>query len=61
MNWVTSPGSLVWTNDLEVQRQLWVKIIVIEALVGTNTLEALGGLDGDQYDDGFLMSEFEVE
>jgi len=30
-------------------------------LVGTNTLEALEGLDGDQSDDGFLMFDHEVE
>jgi len=32
---------------------LWVELLVLEALVGTNALEALEGLDGDQSDDGF--------
>jgi len=30
-------------------------------LVGTTTLEALEGLDGDQSDDGFVISDREVE
>jgi len=30
-------------------------------LVGTNALEALGGLDGDQSDDGFVIFDCEVE
>jgi len=40
---------------------MWVELLVLEALVGVNTLEALEGLDRDQSDDGFVMSDREVE
>ena len=58
---VTSPGSLGWTNTLEARRQMWVELLVLEALVGTNNLETVEGLDGDQNDDSFVMSDCEVE
>jgi len=32
---------------------MWVELLVLESLVGTNALEALEGLDGDQFVDGF--------
>ena len=44
-----------------ILRQLWAELLVLEALVRTNALEALEGLDGDQSDDGFVMSDREVE
>jgi len=37
---------------------MWVELLVQEALVGTNALEVL---DGDQSNDGFVMSRCEVE
>ena len=37
---------------------MWVELLVLEALVGTNALEAL---EGDQSDDGFVMFDHEVE
>jgi len=42
-------------------RPWWVELLVLEALVGINALEALEGFDGDQSDDGFMMSDREVE
>jgi len=33
----------------------------LEALVGTNTVEAMEGLDGHQSNDGVVMSGCEVE
>ena len=38
-----------------------VELLVLEALVGTNALEDLETLDGDQSDDGIVMSDCEVE
>ena len=49
------------TTALESRQQLWVELLVLEALVGTNTLEALEGLDVVQSDDGFVMSNCEVK
>jgi len=40
---------------------LYVELLVLEALVGTNALEALEVLDGDQSEDDFMMSDHEVE
>jgi len=40
---------------------LWVELLFLDALVGKNNLEAFEGLDGDQYDDGFVMYNHEVE
>ena len=40
---------------------MWVGLLVLEALVGTNALEALKGLDGGKPDDGFVMFDHEVE
>ena len=61
VGWVTSLGSLSWTNTLESRRQVWVELLVLEALVGTNNLKALEGLDWDQFDDGVVMFDHEVE
>jgi len=40
---------------------MWLELLVLESLVGINALEALEGLDRDQYDDGLVMSNCEVE
>jgi len=39
VGWVTSPGSPGWINASEVWWHLWVELLVLEALVGTNTLK----------------------
>ena len=39
----------------------WVQLLVLEAIVGTNALKALEGLDGDQFDDDFVIFNHEVE
>ena len=40
---------------------MWVELQFLEALVGTNALEALECLHRDQSNDGFVMSDQEVE
>ena len=37
-------GKTLWKPD----EQLWVELLVLEALIGKNTLESLNNLDRDQ-------------
>lgn len=39
MGCITNPRSPGWTNTLEAQTRLWLELLVLEALVGTNDLD----------------------
>ena len=59
MGWVISPGASV-EQTIWSPVKLWVELLVLEPWLDKRS-GALEGLDRDRFDDGFVMSDHEVE